>query len=281
MFDNVKNSEKYVFPTVSIITVCYNSEKTIQSTINSVLNQTYPNIEYIIVDGGSTDNTIEIIKNNSKFITKWISEPDNGIYDAMNKGIKMSEGKLIATLNADDCYVHKDIVSEVVKEYLKDNKIDILHGDVSFCDNEGKELFSINGEKYPQDNLYKELTIWQPTMFVNKTAYENYGLYNTNFKIAGDYEFIFRVINKCKIKYVGFKVTNMSLGGVSNSKYISSSLENFKIRKKYKINVIINTILTLKTIIFPYFRIILEKIGFTIVVKMYRRKLYKERRNYY
>ena len=116
---------------VSIITVCFNSEKYIQTAIESVLNQNYDDIEYIIIDGGSTDSTIEIIKSYKDKITTFISEPDKGIYDAMNKGLKLASGEIIATLNSDDLYIDNTILSTVVDSFNK-NKCEIVYGDLFY-----------------------------------------------------------------------------------------------------------------------------------------------------
>ena len=183
-------------PKISIITVAFNSVKTIQDTIVSILLQDYKNIEYIIIDAGSSDGTVEIIKSFGDKITYFISESDHGIYDGMNKGIKAAAGDLIGILNSDDFYPNNFILSNV--RYWQ-------AGDYS--------AFKIkNGWMLPH-----------PTFFVKKSIYDRFGLYNTELKRAADYEMILKLLYKqnISVKYIPMILVNMRMGGASNSSLIN------------------------------------------------------------
>ena len=222
---------------ISVITICYNSEKTILNTINSVKNQNYKNIEYIIIDGGSTDNTISIINNsNSNHIL--ISESDKGIYDAMNKGIKIASGDFITFLNSDDQYVDNNIINEVNK-HLTCN-IDITYGDVIFYKN------NINNKIYRKykSNIFKPQLIKfgimpaHPGMFINKNLFRKHGLFNIEFKISGDFEFIARIFKTTNIIYIYIPkaLVFMQSGGISNKNLFNKILLNIEIYKACKLN---------------------------------------------
>lgn len=250
-----------ILPKISVITVCYNSVKTIEQTILSVINQSYPNIEYIIIDGGSTDGTVNIIKKYESKIAFWESSPDKGIYDAMNKGIKIATGDYIATLNSDDWYYDSNVIQDIVNVINSNSNIDIIHGSINICDIDGNIRYTILGDKEPWKNIQKYMPVWQPTMFVKRELYEKYGFYDLNYKIAADYEFIFRVINKCNFYCLDKIITNMRDGGVSNTRLLYINKENYKIRKQYNVNLLFNILLYCKFILFTSIRILLEKMG--------------------
>jgi glycosyltransferase len=210
---------------ISIITVSYNSSKTIKDTFDSVLNQTYNNIEYIVIDGNSKDNTVEIInsyeiKFKEKGIEfKWISEKDDGLYDAMNKGIKIATGKYIGILNSDDFYCDNFIIEKVVKT-LEKNKTDSLYANLYYVDakDTNKIIRNWKSQRF-KDNLFKNG--WHPahpTFFVKKEIYEKYGIFNLNYKIAADYEIMLRFLEKYKIstQFLDEYLVKMRLGGESN-----------------------------------------------------------------
>ena len=200
---------------VSIITVCLNSEKTIERTIKSVLNQSYPNIEYIIIDGASTDGTLRIIeKYQSVFAdrVKVISEKDHGIYDAMNKGIHYATGELIGICNSDD-WLEKDAVWSIVNAYDPSEPYQILYGAVR--DWHGDEEISVI--RYHHNSLKHRKVIEHPGCFVTKRVYDDHGAYNTRFTIGADYEFMMREFYQFHTKYVPVDaiLSNFSLGGAS------------------------------------------------------------------
>lgn len=215
----------------SIITVTYNSEKTICDTLESVLNQTYTNYEYIIIDGKSKDNTINIIKEyEEKFQGKlrYISESDNGIYDAMNKGIKMAKGDLIGIINSDDWY-EKDALKNIIDSY-KNCIYSIYYGYMRTIDDKnGKEIrCTINMHEYIKDAM-----INHPTVFVSKQVYEEFGMYDCRYKASADYDFIIRMVREEKIDFIPiYRVqANFRTGGVSSS--VDALKETMWIKKKY------------------------------------------------
>ena len=204
---------------VSIITVCYNSGKTIEDTIKSVLKQSYQNIEYIIIDGQSKDNTLQIVNEYKNQISKIVSEPDKGMYDACNKGIKMASGDIIAILNSDDVYTNEKVIENVVEKFKLDNK-DTLYADLKYV--AADDLSNV--VRYWKSGLFKRgkfLFGWMPphpTFFVKKEVYQKYGLFNTKFRSAADYELMLRFLfkNKVSVSYLPKVAVLMREGGISN-----------------------------------------------------------------
>lgn len=211
-------------PKISIITVSFNSVRTIQDTIESILLQDYKNIEYIIIDAGSSDGTVEIIKSFGDKITYFISESDQGIYDGMNKGIKAASGDLIGILNSDDFYPNNFILSNVAKTFFH-NQCDAVYGDLVYVKHCDKNKIV----RYWQAGDYSALKItngWMlphPTFFVKKSIYDRFGLYNTELKSAADYEMILKLLYKqnISVKYIPMILVNMRVGGASNSSLIN------------------------------------------------------------
>lgn len=236
---------------ISLITVCYNSESTIEDTLKSVLLQTYENYEYLIIDGESSDRTLEIIKKYEKKFNgrlKYISEKDKGLYDAMNKGINMASGDIIGILNSDDILANSNIFKKIVDNY--DGDTDILYGDVLYCNND----FSIVKRNYISGEN-KSLTFCpaHPSMYIRKEVYKKVGLYNDSFKVTADYDFMIRLnIVGCKYKYMREYIVLMRLGGASNGLkgYLKNFKDCYKVLKHNKIKMpFIKTIIkSLKTI---------------------------------
>lgn len=207
---------------ISLITVVYNSEQTLYHTIQSVLSQTYPNIEYIIVDGASTDDTVNIIKNcehNFDGRLKWISEKDAGLYDAMNKGIKMATGDVIGILNSDDFFAANDVVQNIVKSF--ENDIDAVYGDIHFV--RPTELNTC--VRYYSSKIFRRSLMRygfmpaHPTFYCRKSCFDKYGLYKTDYKICADFDLLLRFIylHRISIKYLPMDMITMRLGGASTS----------------------------------------------------------------
>jgi glycosyltransferase involved in cell wall biosynthesis len=203
---------------VSIITVVYNGETTIRDTIESLLAQDYPYIEYIIIDGASTDSTVDIIRSYDNKITKFISEPDQGIFDAMNKGIKLASGDVVGILNADDFYPDRDVISTVVK-YLEGNRVDSVFGDLVYV--RADDLQTIvryySSAKFHPQQFASGWMPAHPTFFVKRSAYERYGLFKTDYEIASDYELLTRFLARHQLSYVYIPkvMVKMRTGGVS------------------------------------------------------------------
>jgi glycosyltransferase involved in cell wall biosynthesis len=214
---------------VSIITVVYNGEKYLRDTIESVINQTYENIEYIIIDGGSTDGTLKIIKKYGNKISRLISEPDNGIYDAMNKGIRLAKGELVGLINADD-YYDIDAVKNAVLAF-EEHGCDVVYGDKILLDekNKIKKRFSVDE---PKSMRQVNVSIVHPTVFVKKKVYEKI-VFDDTYKICADRDMFYRIYNSgYQFKKIEKVIAIMRTGGVS-SFMIKPVYEGFVIRKKY------------------------------------------------
>jgi glycosyltransferase len=227
---------------ISIITVCHNSEKYIQSAIESVLRQTYENIEYIIVDGNSGDKTLDIVKEYVPLFNGrmcWTSEPDNGIYDAMNKGIRMASGDVIGTLNSDDFYTGSNVIENIVNCF-RQYDCEAVYGDLLYVSKNNTNKIC----RYWKSGQYKPNAFkwgWMPphpTFFCKREVYEKHGIFLTDLKSAADYEFLLRVIHKGKIKiaYLPHIIVKMRMGGISNVSIKNRLTGNDEDRKAWKIN---------------------------------------------
>lgn len=222
--DKYMNEDKKV----SIITVCYNSEKTIRRTIESVKNQTYENVEYIIVDGASSDNTVSIAKEYEMEFgerMKIISEPDHGIYDAMNKGIDQCTGELIGIINSDD-YYENDAIEKIVQEWNQKG-MQILYGMMRQIKDGKEHTVSILSHEFLNEQM-----IWHPSCFVTRDIYDTIGKFDTKYKSVADYDFMLRCYDSKKVMFtpVYSPIANFGEGGMSES--INGYLEGLKYRKK-------------------------------------------------
>lgn len=226
-------------PKISIITVCFNSEATIRDTIESVLHQSYPNIEYLIIDGGSTDDTLKIIAEYGTKISRVVSERDRGIYDAMNKGIHLASGEIIGILNSDDVYMDTNSVKVLVSPIIQDSS------DASFADLVVVSLGDLNEVVRYYDSCYfspKKFRFgWMPahpTFFIKKSCYEAAGDYSLNYKIAADYEMLIRLllIYGFTYTYIPKPLIKMRLGGASSASLVRNWILNCEIVKACKEN---------------------------------------------
>lgn len=226
-------------PKVSIITVCYNSAKTIEDTIQSVISQTYNNIEYIIIDGGSTDNTLEVVNRYKDKISKIVSEKDNGLYDAINKGIELTTGSIIANLNSDDFYIDQNVITDVVAK-MEEEKSDTLYADLYYVDaiNTNKIVRNWVSGSYRKGMFYKGWMPPHPTFFVRKQVYEQYGKFNLELKSAADYEIMLRFIHKyeCSISYLPRVIVRMRVGGISNISLVNRLKANREDKRAWEMN---------------------------------------------
>lgn len=225
---------------ISLITVVYNGEAFLQECFNSVMVQTYPDVEYLVIDGGSTDRTLNIIQENRSAIDYFVSEKDKGLYDAINKGIQRATGEVIGILNADDLFAHSDVLALVAKTFIDQPKIDGLYGDLNYIHPKTHKI--IRTWKSRQ-NTYADLKKgWMPahpTLYLKRGLFEQHGAYSLNFGTAADYELILRYFytHKIRTSYLPILMVNMRTGGVSNHSLgsrISALINDYKALKKNK-----------------------------------------------
>ncbi|MBS1519706.1 MAG: glycosyltransferase [Bacteroidetes bacterium] len=204
-------------PKISIISVVFNAQNTIERCINSVLGQKYKNIEYIIIDGGSIDNTVGIIEKYSANIDVFISEPDKGIYDAMNKGIARATGDVIGTINADDFFADNDVLYHIAKVFSEQDT-SILYGDLDYIDPSEKVIRKWRSGKYSRGMFNWGWMPPHPTFYCKKSLFDKLGVYKLDYGSAGDYELMLRFIhfNNIDAYYLNKVLIKMVVGGVSN-----------------------------------------------------------------
>jgi glycosyltransferase involved in cell wall biosynthesis len=205
-------------PEISIITVVRNGREDIEKTMLSVICQKNESIEYIIIDGASSDGTVALIEKYSEYIDFWISEPDSGIYDAMNKGVALANGKCIALLNCGDTYFASTL-HDVVTEMLKINsRYFLIAGGISTVDNNGhvRKVLLVNSNSLKMK--FRQMPLHHPAMFISKTIYDDFGTYNTALSISADYEFVLKILEKdINISFIDRSLTKMLVGGASDS----------------------------------------------------------------
>ena len=234
---------------ISIITSVYNNKATIKEAIDSVLNQTYNNIEYIIVDGASSDGTVEIIKCYQDRITTFISEKDRGIYDGLNKGINVATGDVIAFLHSDDLYYANDIIQNIVNIFMNNSSIDGVYGDLIYTQKEdtSKVLRYWKSKDFEEGLLEKGWMPAHPTLFLKRNVYEKYGDFDLDFKIAADYDFMLRVLSAgIKVKYIPRVLYKMRVGGESNKSIkniMLKSQEDLRALKKNSVGGIVSLLI--------------------------------------
>jgi len=226
---------------VSIITAVYNNKEFIEDCIKSVLEQSYDNIEYIIVDGGSTDGTLDIINKYKDKISKIISEKDRGIYDALNKGIKMATGDIIGILHSDDIYAYKDVIKDVVETFKKEN-VDSVYGDLCYVSRNdiNKVIRYWKAGKFNRNSFKYGWAPPHPTFFVKKEVYLKYGIFDLSYEISADYELMVRFLYKHQISsaYIPKVLVKMRVGGKSSKNLFTSikrRMEDYKIIKQHQL----------------------------------------------
>ena len=241
---------------VSIITVCYNRSNTIEKAILSVLNQDYLDVEYIVIDGNSTDGTKVVIEKYTNRIAHYISEPDKGMYDAINKGLALATGEIVGLMHSDDEFYDRLAVSKIVQEFDTSEEIACVYGNGIYVSNDAEERLIRNriGGEFNRLKIEKGWLPLHPTVYLKREIIEKYGCYNLQFKIASDTEFLLRYLylNQIHVKYLNSYLVKMRMGGMSTSykKAFQVLMEDYKIYKFFGLNaflvVIKKKILALK-----------------------------------
>jgi glycosyltransferase involved in cell wall biosynthesis len=225
---------------ISIITITYNSAATVEDTIKSVVMQDYPNVEYLIIDGKSKDNTLQIVEKYKDKITKVVSEKDKGLYDALNKGIKHATGDIIGMLHSDDLYSHPQVISNIVKTFQDHPEAEGVYADLVFVNRNDTDKVMRTWESgtYQEGDFLKGWMPPHPTFFVKKETYEKHGGFNTELKLSADYELMLRLIHKNQIKlaYLNEVIVKMRMGGVSNVSFFVKLKANLEDKMAWKIN---------------------------------------------
>ncbi len=225
---------------ISIITVSFNSAKTIGDTLHSVSNQSQLPYEHIVIDGKSTDGTLQIIENSISDNLVLVSEPDNGIYDAMNKGIKIAKGEIIGILNSDDLYYDGNVLQNVLLIFQSNPNIKIVYGDLVYVNrHDTNKVVRYWKSKPYYDNFFEHANIPpHPSVFIKKALYDKIGIYNTNFKLAADYEFMLRAmkLENATSSYLPEILVRMRLGGATNKSFKNIIKGNKEIKKAWILN---------------------------------------------
>jgi glycosyltransferase len=224
---------------VSIITAVLNNRDSIEDCIKSVSSQSFKNIEHIVIDGGSSDGTLELLREHQDSIFKIVSEPDDGIYHALNKGIRMATGGVIGFLHADDVYANHDVI-ETVSNQMESHGVDSCYGDLVYVSKRNTD----RTVRYWKSGSYKEELFrrgWMPphpTFFVKKEVYDKYGCFNTDFRIAADYELMLRLLKKNKVSthYIPGVMIKMRVGGSSNRSLNNILIKSSEDYRAWKIN---------------------------------------------
>jgi glycosyltransferase involved in cell wall biosynthesis len=227
--------------TMSVITVCYNSVATIARTLESVAKQTWPEVEHIVVDGASSDATLSVIAANNVRVTALVSERDSGVYDAMNKGVGLATGDVVAFLNADDFYKDMDVLKRVA-QVMADENLDALYGDVEFfrLGQQNKVVRRYNSGQFTPDRLSWGWMPAHPALFVRRELFDRYGLFRPDYRIAGDFEFIARVFKHRELRhrYLRQSLVRMQMGGLSTSGWQATLLLNREMMRACQANSI-------------------------------------------
>jgi glycosyltransferase involved in cell wall biosynthesis len=257
-------------PLVSIITPTLNSERFIESNLRSILSQTYPRIEHIIIDGRSDDRTLSIIRDLSPK-ARVLSEPDNGISDAFNKGLRLASGDIIAILNSDDYYAHPDVIRRVVHAFTRDQEIGLLYGKVSCVDMETGSPLAVYGEPFSLRKMKQAIITPHPAVFAKKEVYDAIGAFSLEYKVAMDHDYFLRAVKKFTPFFFNEVLTVMRWGGFSTKNIFLSHRESYRM-------LLLNgegRAFALAMLVYKYFMtsisLLLQKCGLRRLVLFYRR----------
>ena len=225
---------------ISIITVTYNSIKYIKDCLASVKSQSYLDIEHIIVDGASNDGTLSLIESKRKQFATIITEPDKGVYHAMNKGIKVAKGDIVGFLNSDDFYTNNNVISEVVKEFKKDSSIDACYADLIYVGkyDTSKVIRYVKSCEFKEGLFSKGWCPPHPTFFVRRSVYRDLGNFDINYNIASDVELMMRFleVHKIKSRYIPKVWIKMRMGGTTNKSIRNIWIQNMEVFNSLKKN---------------------------------------------
>lgn len=231
---------------ISVITVSFNASRTIAEALQSVAGQTHADIEHIVIDGASTDGTVGVIGCNSDRISKVLSEPDHGIYDAMNKGIALASGDVICFLNADDVYAEMSVISRVAK-LMASEELDAVYGDAEFfsVNDDTKTVRRYSSRRFSPSRIAWGLMPAHPTLFLHRRVFERFGVFCPNYRIAGDFELVARIFhaNTVKYRYIPEVLVRMRTGGVSTKGWRNTILLNLEVLRACRENGIPSNIL--------------------------------------
>jgi glycosyltransferase involved in cell wall biosynthesis len=224
---------------ISVVTACYNNQSTIQDTIRSVLDQSYRNIEYIIIDGQSNDGTVDIIKSFGDRISKFVSEPDAGMYDAINKGLKLASGEIVGILNSDDFFYDSNVIMKIVESF-NIHDIDAVYGDAIFVKplNTNKIVRYYSSKNFCASRFRFGFMPAHPTFYVKRKYFEEFGYYKTDYTIGADFDLLVRFlyVNHLKYKYIEMPFLIMRMGGISNKNIVSKITLNKEIARACREN---------------------------------------------
>ncbi len=265
-------------PLVSIITLSLNSSAVIEATMKSVFSQQYPRIEYIVIDGGSQDNTKDIIAKHEEKIAYWVSEPDNGISDAFNKGIRVSKGDIIGILNSGDIYAD-GAVSLAAKTLVDNPDYDFVYGDIIYNDSDGKPQFLMKGDpEYLKKIRYTMPALNHPTIFIRGEVYKTCGLFDISYRIAMDYEFFLRISVKGKRGlYIEKPLAMMVLGGISYRSFRQGYKEVCKAAIRYGHSPLNARLRYHGKVARGTVRVILEMFGLNALIRLLRKLFWNVR----
>jgi glycosyltransferase involved in cell wall biosynthesis len=231
---------------LSIITVSCNAEASIGATLKSVAAQTHPDIEHIVIDGASTDGTLERIAADGGHIAQLVSEPDKGIYDAMNKGIQRATGEVIGILNADDCYADNEVLARVAR-IMESEPIDVVYADVVFFapDNPTATIRRYSSRYFSPERIAWGQMPAHPTLFLRRSVFDRFGLYRTDYRISGDYEFVARIFKEgsLRYRYLPEVLVRMRIGGISTGGWRNTLLLNREVLRACRENGIKTSLL--------------------------------------